>query len=461
MRYFKPFLIQVVALFGLILSLPAQELLDWKPNQVTADIENWPINKVLGRISAQTGWQIFIEPDVDRSVSVKFKELSTSESLQRLLGDLSFALLPRAPGPSQLLVYRTSLQDATQLVPVAEPIPPESPKNRVIPNELIVTLKPGAKQSIQDLARKLGAKVVSSADGLNAHRLQFKDEASTQAARDQLAEDPDVEASEPNFLVSPPARIEKLQMSSPPAFSLKPKVSNDPNRIIVGLIDTAIQPLGPAMKDFLLPPIQVAGDPGAPGLQPTHATSMAETILHGLSSATAESSGSSVRVLPVDVYGPNQETTTFEVTKGVFAAINAGANVINLSMGGDGDSQILANLIRDTHKQGVLYFGAAGNIPTTNPTYPAAYSDVVAVTAGDRKGKLAPYANRGNFVDVIAPGMSVVEYAGQSYLISGTSAATAYVSGTAAAVRASGKNASEAESLIRQVLAIKPPGTKP
>ena len=48
----------------------------------------------------------------------------------------------------------------------------------------------------------------------------------------------------------------------------------------------------------------------------------------------------------------------------------------------------------------------------------------------------------------------------QSFLVSGTSAATAYVSGTASAQRAAGKSASEAEEFIRQALAVKPPAKK-
>jgi hypothetical protein len=430
--------------------------LRWNANQVDADLDNWPMEKVLEHISAQTGWQIYTEPELRRSVSLRFKELPVSEALVRLLGDLNFALLPRSNGPAQLMVYKTSLQEATRLIAV-----PESAKAgpaKRIPNELIVTLKPGAKQSIDDLAKRLGAKVVSSADDLNSYRLQFKDEASADAARELLSLDSDVASTDSNYLISPPSRIEKLQMSSPPPFRLKPKVSTDGSHIIVGLIDTGLQALPAGMNEFLLPGIQVAGVPGSTSsAMPTHGTTMAETVLRGLSVGAEESGGSTVRVLPVDVYGPNAETTTFDVAKGVYAAVNAGATVINLSMGGEGDSKFLADLIKDTYKQGVLFFGAAGNTPTTSATYPAAYSDVVAVTAGDRKGNIASYANRGSFVDVIAPGMSVVEFGGQSYLISGTSAATAYVSGTAAAVRSSGKDAAQAEKVIRESLAIKKP----
>jgi subtilisin family serine protease len=157
----------------------------------------------------------------------------------------------------------------------------------------------------------------------------------------------------------------------------------------------------------------------------------------------------------VDVYGKNPQTTSFDVISGVYKALNAGANVINMSLGGDAESPLLQKLIEDAHRQGVIFVGAAGNQPTTNPTFPAAYPEVIAVTAGDRKGNIAAYANRGDFVDVIAPGTSLVDFNDQTYLITGTSAATAYISGAVAAARAAGKSPQETEALIRQGLPAK------
>lgn len=435
----------------------------WKAKQskVDAQIESWDLKTVLSKISVATGWEIYLEPETDRVVSVKFKNLSPSEALRRLLGDVNFALLTQTNAPAKLFIYRTSLQEATQLIPVAQEPKGKSTASKAIPNELIVTLKPGSKESIEALARRLGAKVIGSAEDLHSYRLQFKDEADADAARETLATEKGSIDVDSNYSVGSPTRTEKLQLSSPPPpFSLKPKVSTDASKVIVGLIDMPVQPLAPGMNEFLLPSIAVAGESPKTDSQLSHGTSMAETILQGLSLATQENGGSTVRILPVDVYGNSPETTTFDVAKGIYTAINAGATIINLSMGGAGDSKLLSNLIQESYKSGVLFFGAAGNEPSTAPTYPAAYSEVVAVTAGDKKGNLAPYANRGSFVDVIAPGLSVVQYNGQSYLISGTSASTAYVSGTAAAYRASGKPPAQVETAIREGLAVKPGGNR-
>src|SRR5204862_7421381 len=114
---------------------------------------------------------------------------------------------------------------------------------------------------------------------------------------------------------------------------------------------------------------------------------------------------------------------------GVYQAVNGGARIVNLSLGGDGDSPFLQKMIKDSHDQGVVFFASAGNEPVATPTYPAAYPEVIAVTAGTRQGVIAPYANYGSFVDAIAPGSAIVNFNGKAWVIMGTSASTAYASG--------------------------------
>ena len=437
-------------------SVGAADALRWDGRQkkLDAQVETWDFPTLLGKLAKATGWEVYVEPGTQRRVSVRFRNLAVGEGLKRILGDLNFALLPQTNAPARLFIFQTSVQEATQLVPEASS---DSRTGKPIPNELVVTLRSGAKEGIDALARELGAKVIGKVDGLNTYRLQFEDEAAAGAARDDLADNADVAGVDSNYYVERPTRIDGLELSSPSQFPLKPKLGNPGDQVIVALVDTPVQALDPKLSGFLLPPIHAAGQPGPLGSELSHGTSMAETILNGLTYAPQETGGSSVRVLPVDVYGNKPDTTTFDVANGIYASLAAGATIINLSLGGEGDSQFLAGLIRAARQQGVLFFGAAGNQPTTQPNFPAAYPDVVAVTAGDRKGNLAPYANRGSFVDVIAPGMSLVEFQGQSYLVRGTSAATAYVSGTAAGYRAAGHPAQAVEAYIRETLAPRAP----
>src|SRR6185295_15344753 len=123
---------------------------------------------LLGKIASATGWRIYLEPGTKHTVSTKFSNLPPGEALRLLLGNLSFGLLPQTNAPPKLFVFRTSLQEATQLITPAGK-KNATPAAKPIPNELIVTLKPGMK--IDELAKRLGAKVAGSVEGLNTHRL--------------------------------------------------------------------------------------------------------------------------------------------------------------------------------------------------------------------------------------------------------------------------------------------------
>lgn len=433
--------------------------LDWRSgqNRVSASIESWTLPTLLESIGAASGWEIYVEPNTDRPVTARFKNLPVGEALQRLLGSLNFALLPRTNAPARLFIYRTSLQEATQLVKVRKKGARDQ-DGKAIGDELVLTMKPGA--NAEDIARRLGGKIAGRIGESGVYRLKFDDEAAAQRARELAKDLSDQVSVDDNYIMQRPPQAEMLAASSAPPFSLNPSVGGDGSKLIVGLIDTAMQPLGAKFDQFILPSLSVFGDfSPASADQIGHGPAMAETILKGLATIL-ESGNSTVRVLPVDVYGGSANTTSFDVAKGISMAVEAGATVINLSLGGESNPAYLQTIIQNAAKQGVLFVAAAGNEPVSTPYYPAAYPDVLAVTAGDRQGNIASYANYGAFVDVVAPGAAIVYYKGQAYFVSGTSASAALVSGMAAGLaNKSGASLTDISAQIRKVLAA--PASKP
>jgi len=169
------------------------------------------------------------------------------------------------------------------------------------------------------------------------------------------------------------------------------------------------------------------GQPNEPADQITHGTSMFETLVQGMA-------GDPGKILPVDVYPSGDSTTTYEVLEGIVAAINSGANIINLSLGGTGDSSALHSLIDQGTQKGVLFVAASGNTPGAALTYPASYPGVLAVTASGPDGQLASYANDGPFVRAMEPGASIVYLNGQAWQEEGTSTATAFATAAIAQI---------------------------
>jgi hypothetical protein len=329
------------------------------------------------------------------------------------------------------------------------------PGQKSLANELIVKLKPDAT-AIDDIATSVDAKVTGSMDKLHAYRLQFTNGPATTAAREQLAANPEVESLDSNYsIVRPPAGGE-ITSTSESQTRLTVKPGDSGGKLVVGLIDTAVQVEASGLdQSFFLPPVLVAGESSTDAASLAHGTSMAETILQGLSAAETGNSSTSVRILSIDVYGQSETTTTYQVAEGIVKAVEGGATIINLSLGTEGDSGLLKQVIEDAHAQGIVFVGAAGNEAATTATYPAAYSEVVAVTATDNQGNLASYANYGNFVDIAAPGTVIVSYNGQSYLVTGTSASTALVTGAAAGLsEVTGASGDRLEATVRKGLSL-------
>ncbi len=425
------------------LGASAADTLNWNTNRnvVSADIKSTGLLEVLEQITAVTGWQVFIEPETIHAVSAKFQELPPGEALRLLIGDVNYALLPGTNGNSRLFVFRTSRQNATQLV---KPLKAEAnARPKVIPNQLIVRLKPGAK--IDDLARLLGAKVTGRIDSLNAYRLQFDDAAATDSARQELAGNPDVASVENNYALERPEVLQSVSGSFPePQLQLKPPPSN--GRTVIGLIDTAVQPFGNSLDQFLLKQLSVVGNASPDPSSPTHGTAMAETMLRTLQALGNGSS--SVQILPVDVYGASETTSTFDVAQGIALAINQGANPISLSLGSTADSQTVRDLIAQGVKQGISFYAAKGNTPDTTPQFPAGDPGATAVTAVDSNGQVASWANRADLPAIGASGTVPVTFNHQTYIVQGTSPATAIVSSTAANLMANGLSAADANAQL-------------
>jgi thermitase len=113
--------------------------------------------------------------------------------------------------------------------------------------------------------------------------------------------------------------------------------------------------------------------------------------------------------------------------------------------------------VKSVTERGIPIFAAAGNEPVATPFFPAAYSEVVAVTARGQQPSssgqvtIADYANHGNFVDLAAPDASVIYFGDRPWYVRGTSAAAAYTSGMAAGLaETTQKNWSDIQKILQR-----------
>ena len=159
-----------------------------------------------------------------------------------------------------------------------------------------------------------------------------------------------------------------------------------------------------------------------------------------------------VRILPIRTLEPNGEGTARDVSKAVRFAVDAGAKVINLSLGRNSEYTPLTSAIQYAVDRNVLVVAAAGNYGAdSGPVWPAASDLTLAVTAVDRTNNVTSFDQRGDYIDLAAPGTSILSTARNDYeLQSGTSMAAAFVSGAAALLFAAQPSITAAQ--VRDIL---------
>lgn len=402
---------------------------DKDKERMSADVRDWELLSLLENIAEQTGWHVFVEPDDRFRSSVKFSELPVNQALRRLLGEMNYALLPQTNGPPRLYVFRTAMNNATRQVRNAHVRSVPQPKR--VPNELIVRVKPGT--DVEALARSLGAKIVDRIPELHAYRFQFESEEAAEAARQKLLANSDVAGVEYNYYVDPPFTPQNLGGRAAPQTKLNfSPVQRDGNQVVVGLVDTALQKQDATLEQLIKERLSLAGDTTTSSSSPTHADAMLNALAQALQQAVGNNN-TSVQVISVDVFGNSPTADTFSVALGMYEAYKRGATVINDSLGGYGETQVLYDVVKFLSEQNVPVFAAVGNDGSNVPFYPAAIPDVVAVTATER-GQVASYANVGTTPDAAAPGVVLFYFNGLVYASRGTSVSSAAAAGVAAGV---------------------------
>ncbi|WNB90851.1 S8 family peptidase [Bacillus sp. NEB1478] len=157
-----------------------------------------------------------------------------------------------------------------------------------------------------------------------------------------------------------------------------------------------------------------------------------------------------VSILAVRVLDANGSGTLDDVANGIYYAVDNGAKVVSLSLGGTSGATSLQNAVNYAASKGVVVVAAAGNESTSAPSYPGYYSNAIAVAATGTNDTLASFSNYGSWVDVAAPGVdiaSTIRNGGYAYM-SGTSMATPLVAGIAGLLASQGRSAANIRAAI-------------
>jgi len=210
--------------------------------------------------------------------------------------------------------------------------------------------------------------------------------------------------------------------------------------VVVAVADTGVIPNHPELQGQLVAGydfvsnVSMAADGNGCDANPTdpgdgiaasswHGTHVAGTVAARTSFQGGDDSGVAgvawnARVMPLRVLGVGGGTD-FDLIQALRYAAGldnacgvlpaSPADVINLSLGGPDPSAALEAALVEVRQAGIVVVAAAGNFSTSAPFYPAAYDQVISVSAVDASKRLAPYSNFGSEVDIAAPGGNVAQ----------------------------------------------------
>jgi thermitase len=342
--------------------------------------------------------------------------------------------------------------------PAAQPGVDHDPKGApYVAGELLVAYEPGTSEEAEGtVVRRSGARTLEDLPG-EARLVSFPEirRVASEAVRERalarelrdLGQRAGVEAADYNYLREPSFVPDDLRLGEQWGLTRAkfPGAWNDAKGggAKVAIVDSGVYVNHPdigriiAQRDFIEGDA-VADDDYGHG---THVTGIAGAITgngKGVAGGCYECG-----LLIAKVMGVRGFTTDSRIVEGIDWSVNQGADVVNLSLGGPGDSSVLRTAVNRAYGRGAVVVAAAGNDGTRVPNYPAAYSRAIAVSATSADGRLARFSSRGGWVDLAAPGTNILSTSksGGYDKWSGTSMSAPFVSGLAGLLASQGMSA--------------------
>ncbi|MED1794167.1 S8 family peptidase [Brevibacillus nitrificans] len=315
-------------------------------------------------------------------------------------------------------------------------------RSHYIEHEVVVRFSPRPDQkTIDKMVASLDAKIKRDFDKFIIIKSRSL---TTKQLMKKLAEHPDSVFAEPNFLLLPNRTPNDPYYTeyqwNLPLIGMEQSwdVSEGRSDVIVAVVDTGVDMEHPEFEGKLVEGHNVLDGSNKPQDDNGHGTHVSGVIAaktnnkDGIAGMTWKS-----KLMPIKAIGADGSGSAVDIAQGIYWATDHGADVINLSVGNYTSSAALKEACKYAYDNNVVLVAASGNDASDQPSYPAAYDEVLSVAAVDHLKERADFSNFGDYVDVAAPGVDIPStYIYSDYAsLSGTSMACPHVAALAALVR--------------------------
>jgi Subtilase family len=313
---------------------------------------------------------------------------------------------------------------------------------RSIANELVAEIDGSLSDAQADqLARRHGLARLQSQNfpliGSTIGLFRVTDRRPVETVSRELSTEASVRSVQPNFRYvlqeqkadlteGDPAQYAVAKLRLPEAHTLAHGAN-----VTIAVIDSGIDANHPELANAIADSFDALGSKEGPHV---HGTGVAGAIV---AHARLMGSAPAARILAIRAFGAapkGAESTSYVILKGLDYAAAHGAQIVNMSFAGPKDALIERGIGAAVGKS-IVMVAAAGNAGAKSPPlYPAANTNVIAVSATDAQDKLFSASNRGGYIAIAAPGVDIFLPAPDNkyQMTSGTSFSAAYVSGLVA-----------------------------
>ncbi|MCU0495123.1 MAG: S8 family serine peptidase, partial [Chloroflexaceae bacterium] len=301
---------------------------------------------------------------------------------------------PSIQQPATLLVrFHADWEPADQIATIEavglrrEQIVEELPELHIIAVELASTA-PSATEIIAQLTAQPG---VEYAELSQEYRLIPDVEAEMPPSLQAEPTAPEISQT-PAFTPNDPSLNQQYALTRMQAFSAWSVTQGSPN-IIIAVVDSGVAPTHPDLEGKL-----VAGPDLIDGGDTRSDPHGHGTWVAGVAAARTNNSLGiagmcpNCRVMPVRAMRADGSGSTTTIANAITAAVDGGASIINLSLGGASDSPTLRNAVNYAWSNGAFVVCAAGNAGTNQRFFPAAYENCFSVAATDSNDGRASFS---------------------------------------------------------------------
>lgn len=330
-------------------------------------------------------------------------------------------------------------------------------KSHYVEREVVVHFTPRpSNQDLQKMLRKVDGYVKK--DFKKAMIIKSRSLSTEQLMR-YFAEHPDSVYAEPNYLLLPNKQpndtyYKRYQWNlSQLGMEQSWEITEGSSQVIVAVVDTGVDLTHPEFKGKLVNGYNVINVGKRPQDDNGHGTHVAGIVAartnnqDGIAGISWKS-----KIMPVKAIGADGSGSAIDIAQGIEWAVDHGASIINLSVGNYVSSAALKAACTYAYQNDVVLVAATGNDASEQPSYPAAFPEVIGVSAVDQDENLADFSNYGKTVSLVAPGVDIPStYIHKDYAaLSGTSMACPHVAAVASLLRS--VNPTLSNKQVRQIL---------